>query len=129
MSTSITDSDTNHQFEHDLAQRNAAHFDTIAHEHAHNHNVKQLASKLAEKIVQLLGIRLQEEQAHNDDHNDDHNDEESSKGITVLDYACGAGQSPYHPPPALLISISDPIPQTNPLSRRDDVGPLRQARW
>ena len=106
MSTSITDSNTNHQNKHDLAQRNAAHFDAIVHEHAHNHNVKQLASNLAEKIVQLLEIRPQEEQAHDDDHNDDHNDDDgSSKGITVLDYACGAGQSPYHPPPALLISI------------------------
>ena len=89
MSTSIADSHTNHQHQHDLAQRNAAHFDTVVHEHAHNHNVQQIASKLAEKIIQLLGIRPQEEQANDDDH---HNDDESSKGITVLDYACGAGQ-------------------------------------
>src|SRR5258706_9906004 len=98
-STSIADSHPNHQ--HDFAQRNAAHFDAFVHEHAHSHHVKQIASKIAEKIVQLLGIPPQDEQAHDDDHKDDHDDhddhDEPSEGITVLDYACGAGQSPYHP--------------------------------
>jgi hypothetical protein len=86
----------------DLAQRNAAHFDEIAHEHAHNHTVKQVASSLAEKIVDLLGIRPQDEKGHHDDHDhddhndhNDHNDHGANNGITVLDYACGAGQSPY----------------------------------
>ena len=96
MSTPLADSDPNHR--HDLAQSNAAHFDAYVHEHAHSHHVKQIAEQIAEKIVQLLGIRSQDEQAHDDDHNDDHDDHDGpSEGISVLDYACGAGQSPYHP--------------------------------
>ena len=85
----------------DLAQHNAAHFDAFAHEHAHSHHVKQVAHKIAEKIVELLGAPSQDGQGDdadadaghdNDDHGDD--DEASNKGITVLDYACGTGQSP-----------------------------------
>ena len=131
MSTSIAHSDPNHQ--HDLARSNAAHFDAFVHEHAHSHHVKHVAEKIAEKIVQLLGIRSQDEQAQDDDHNDHHDDHDRpSEGITVLDYACGAGQSPYHPiTPHLSPALSYRFRflKLIHLSRRDDMGSLRQARW
>jgi hypothetical protein len=74
----------------DLAQRNAAHFDAIAHEHTHNHNVKHIASKIAERIVELLSLGPEPDQDDNDDNDDN---DKSDKGITVLDHACGTGQS------------------------------------
>lgn len=110
---------TDHTNHPDLAQHNAAHFDAIAHEHAHSHHVKQVASKIAHKIVELLGLPSKDGQGDdgddddndndkdNDSDNHGDNDEASKTGITVLDYACGTGQSPTSPSPSHPIDFSN----------------------
>ena len=121
-----TPSDHHHHHHHQLAQRNAAHFDAIAHEHVQHHDVKRIASTIAEKIVALLDKKADDgHDGHDDDDNDNNSDDGSDQGISVLDYACGGGQSPYHP--HLHDRLACP-PIHNPSLRCDDLGTFRQAQ-